>query len=172
MIPTPLPIDPVGFDPATATEEQVRDMLGRCFDRRDLWDGVCVELEEALERRDDADEVPGAGRVHPLDRWQRVLNALDKAVARGDERFVKHLTNIGPPAGLVRVFRLSPISVEWAVRDERGILTGQTFRCRAAQEFTKTGDDHVATDCGHVVTLPYGIERRPATCPNCLAAEP
>lgn len=60
MIPTPLPIDPVGFDPATATAQQVRDMLRRCSDRRDLWDGVCVELEEALEglTEDDPDGDP------------------------------------------------------------------------------------------------------------------
>ena len=117
--------------------------------------------------------MPDAGKVHPLDRGRRVLNALDKAVARGDERFVKFLTNSGPPAGLVRLFRLSPICVEWAVRGKDGILTGQTFWCRAAdQKFTNTGDEHVATDCGQVVTLPYGIERRPATCRDCLAGGP
>lgn len=57
MIPTPPPLDSTRmFDPATATEEQVRDMLGRCSGRRDLWDGVCVELEEALEGRDEEEK--------------------------------------------------------------------------------------------------------------------
>lgn len=116
---------------------------------------------------------PGLRKVHPLDRWQRVLGALDKGVARGDERFVKFLTDIGPPAGLVRVFRLSPICVQWAVRGQDGRLTGQTFWCQAKdQRFVQTGDEHVETACGNVVTLPWGIERRPATCPDCLAGEP
>lgn len=111
------------------------------------------------------------GKVHPLDRWQRVLNALDKAVARGDERFVKFLTDIGPPAGLVRVFRLSPICVQWAER--AGFeLTGKTLWCRAKnQDLGPDIDWSVETACGYVVTLPWGIERRPATCPDCIARD-
>jgi hypothetical protein len=78
MIPVPLPIDPVGFDLATATDEQVRDMLGRCSDRRDLWDGVCVELEEALEARDDTGEERRRKGEREESGWR------DEAVWRGD----------------------------------------------------------------------------------------
>ena len=44
------------FDIESAGEAQLRYALGLCSLRRDLWDGVCVELEEALEKRNDADE--------------------------------------------------------------------------------------------------------------------
>ena len=51
------------FDIGGADESQIRDALDLCARRRDLWDGVCVELEEALEElSQEPDQDVGAAR--------------------------------------------------------------------------------------------------------------
>ena len=65
MIPLPPPLDAhsVLLDLDGSTMPQLRDALARCSDRRDLWDGICVELEEALELGDEEDpEAEGVAR--------------------------------------------------------------------------------------------------------------
>jgi predicted RNA-binding Zn-ribbon protein involved in translation (DUF1610 family) len=56
MIRLPNPTLGPEFDLETATSPGIRAALDVCQRRRDLWDGVCVELEEALEEREDDTE--------------------------------------------------------------------------------------------------------------------
>ena len=51
------------FEIKGADQAQLRYAYARCALRRDLWDGVCVELEEALEElSQELDQDEGADR--------------------------------------------------------------------------------------------------------------
>ncbi len=59
-----------------------------------------------------------------------------------------------------------PVCVQWAERKDDGGID-HTMWC-ATQRKTTRYSDAVKTSCGFVVSLPWGLERREPTCPECL----
>jgi hypothetical protein len=59
--------------------------------------------------------------------------------------------------------------VQWAERGPDGLLTGRTFWCYTEDLIPDEDANNVATACDHVVALPWGFEKRVASCPECLA---
>ena len=55
-----------------------------------------------------------------------------------------------------------------ALRDEAGRLTGETLWCYTEDLVPSDSDDQLATACDRVVVLPWALEERIATCPECL----
>ena len=50
----------------------------------------------------------------------------------------------------------------WCVRHEDGWCAIEGNQERSAEDL------HIPTECGYIVTVPFGCERREPTCPECL----